>query len=173
MTCCLLPDRSSEWTGCIDPIQWPKAAASKNVSNQNLLVCAQVSSCWKHCISVYTVHLFPLYSKLNSIYMPFRNLRIDPAVYLLCSVCMVHKLEREPTFLLYRKLYVVLSVVLCLLASSLVAFFLFPRSMVVVDDGIHSVTVHFDYSNMKVLMNMTVGFFSPWLILSFQFIGYT
>ncbi|XP_070767014.1 transmembrane protein 106C [Enoplosus armatus] len=53
------------------------------------------------------------------------------------------------------KLYVVLSVVLCLLASSLVAFFLFPRSMVVVDDGIHSVTVRFDHSNMKVLMNMT------------------
>ncbi|XP_032375692.1 transmembrane protein 106C [Etheostoma spectabile] len=53
------------------------------------------------------------------------------------------------------KLYVVLSVVLCLLASSLVAFFLFPRTVVVVDDGIHSVTVHFDRSNMKVLMNMT------------------
>ncbi|XP_040008977.1 transmembrane protein 106C [Xiphias gladius] len=53
------------------------------------------------------------------------------------------------------KLYVVLSVVLCLLASSLVAFFLFPRSVVVVDDGIRSVTVRFDHSNMKVLMNMT------------------
>lgn len=53
------------------------------------------------------------------------------------------------------KLYVVLSVVLCLLASALVAFFLFPRSVVVVDDGIHSVTVHFDHSNMKVQMNMT------------------
>ncbi|XP_071331649.1 transmembrane protein 106C [Trachinotus anak] len=53
------------------------------------------------------------------------------------------------------KLYVVLSIVLCLLASSLVAFFLFPRSVVVVDDGIRSVTVRFDHSNMKVLMNMT------------------
>ncbi|XP_040909860.1 transmembrane protein 106C [Toxotes jaculatrix] len=53
------------------------------------------------------------------------------------------------------KLYVVLSVVLCLLASSLVAFFLFPRSVVVVDDGIRSVTVHFDHTNMKVQMNMT------------------
>ncbi|XP_029362350.1 transmembrane protein 106C [Echeneis naucrates] len=53
------------------------------------------------------------------------------------------------------KLYVVLSVVLCLLASSLVAFFLFPRSVVVVDDGIRSVTVYFDHSNMKVQMNMT------------------
>ena len=62
-------------------------------------------------------------------------------------------------FLCCRKLYVVISVVLCLLASALVAFFLFPRTVVVVDDGIHSVTVRFDHTNMKVLMNMTVGFF--------------
>ncbi|KAM7410847.1 hypothetical protein PAMA_021010 [Pampus argenteus] len=53
------------------------------------------------------------------------------------------------------KLYVVLSVVLCLFTSALVAFFLFPRSVVVVDAGIRSVTVHFDHTNMKVLMNMT------------------
>ncbi|XP_006810704.2 transmembrane protein 106C-like, partial [Neolamprologus brichardi] len=53
------------------------------------------------------------------------------------------------------KLYVVLSVVLCLLASSLVAFFLFPRPVVVVDGGIRSVTVTFDRNNTKVLMNMT------------------
>lgn len=59
-----------------------------------------------------------------------------------------------------RKLYVVLSVVLCLLASSLVAFFLFPRSVIVVDDGIHSVSVRFDRLQDKVLMNMTVGFLS-------------
>uniref|UniRef100_A0A3B4ZWU3 Transmembrane protein 106C n=1 Tax=Stegastes partitus TaxID=144197 RepID=A0A3B4ZWU3_9TELE len=53
------------------------------------------------------------------------------------------------------KQYVVLSVVLCLLASSLVAFFLFPRSVVVVDAGIRSVTVRFDHDNTRVLMNMT------------------
>uniref|UniRef100_A0A7N9AP39 Transmembrane protein 106C n=1 Tax=Mastacembelus armatus TaxID=205130 RepID=A0A7N9AP39_9TELE len=53
------------------------------------------------------------------------------------------------------KLYVILSVTLCLLASSLVAFFLFPRSVVVVHGGIQSVTVHFDRSDKKVLMNMT------------------
>ncbi|XP_033943043.1 transmembrane protein 106C [Pseudochaenichthys georgianus] len=53
------------------------------------------------------------------------------------------------------KLYVVLSVVLCLLASSLVVFFLFPRSVIVVDDGIHSVSVRFDRFQDKVLMNMT------------------
>ncbi|XP_068603343.1 transmembrane protein 106C-like [Brachionichthys hirsutus] len=53
------------------------------------------------------------------------------------------------------KLYVFLSVGLCLFASALVVFFLFPRSVVVVDDGIHSVVVRFDPANTKVLMNMT------------------
>ncbi|XP_036389210.1 transmembrane protein 106C [Megalops cyprinoides] len=53
------------------------------------------------------------------------------------------------------KLYVVLSVVLCLLASSLVAFFMFPRSVLVEDDGIRTVTVRFDRNNSKVLINMT------------------
>ncbi|KAI1897050.1 hypothetical protein AGOR_G00079120 [Albula goreensis] len=56
------------------------------------------------------------------------------------------------------KLYVVLSVVLCLLASSLVAFFMFPRSVLVEDDGIRTVTVRFDRNNSKVLINMTVLF---------------
>ncbi|XP_034028073.1 transmembrane protein 106C [Thalassophryne amazonica] len=53
------------------------------------------------------------------------------------------------------KLYVVLSVMLCLLVSFLVAFFLFPRAVVVVDDGIQSVTVHFNQSKRSIIMNMT------------------
>ncbi|XP_041713702.1 transmembrane protein 106C-like [Coregonus clupeaformis] len=53
------------------------------------------------------------------------------------------------------ELNVVLSAVLCLLASSLVVFFLFPCSVVVEDDGIRSITVQFDHVNTKVLMNMT------------------
>ncbi|KAL2103804.1 hypothetical protein ACEWY4_000672 [Coilia grayii] len=53
------------------------------------------------------------------------------------------------------KLYVVLSIVLCLLASSLVAYFLFPRPVLVEDDGIRSVTVYFDHNNSKVIINMT------------------
>ncbi|KAI7789773.1 transmembrane protein 106C [Triplophysa rosa] len=68
------------------------------------------------------------------------------------------------------KSYVVLSVILCLLASSLVAFFMFPRPMLVVDDGIRSVTVHFDRNNSKVLINMTSSlnftnsnFFTMWV----------
>lgn len=59
---------------------------------------------------------------------------------------------------LLRKLYVGLSVLLCLLVSSLVAFFLFPRSVVVEDAGLRSVTVRFDHLSKKVLMNMTVSF---------------
>lgn len=55
----------------------------------------------------------------------------------------------------------VLSVVLCLLASSLIAFFLYPRSVVVADDGIHAVIVRFDHSNKRVQMDMTVGFPLP------------
>ncbi|XP_061112513.1 transmembrane protein 106C-like [Conger conger] len=53
------------------------------------------------------------------------------------------------------KLYVVLSVVLCLLASSLLAFFMFPRSLLIEDDGIRTVTVLFDRNNSKVIINMT------------------
>ncbi|XP_030625218.1 transmembrane protein 106C [Chanos chanos] len=53
------------------------------------------------------------------------------------------------------KLYVVLSVVLCLLISSLAAFFMFPRPVLVDDDGIRSVIVNFDRNNSKVLINMT------------------
>lgn len=73
--------------------------------------------------------------------------------------CVVFEVsEKWPIcFVWDSKLYVVLSAVLCLLASGLVAFFLFPRSVVVVDDGIHSVTVHFDHVNAKVLMNLTVS----------------
>ncbi|KAJ8258185.1 hypothetical protein GJAV_G00194130 [Gymnothorax javanicus] len=56
------------------------------------------------------------------------------------------------------KLYVVVSVVLCLLASSLVAFFMFPRSVLIEDDGIRTVTVHFDRNNSKVIINMTSTF---------------
>ncbi|XP_037101921.1 transmembrane protein 106C isoform X1 [Syngnathus acus] len=53
------------------------------------------------------------------------------------------------------KLYVVLSVVLCFLASMLVAFFLFPRSVIVLDDGIHAVKVHFEPTTYNVQMNLT------------------
>ncbi len=62
-----------------------------------------------------------------------------------------------------RKSYVVLSVILCLLASFLVAFFLFPRPVLVVDDGIRSVTVHFNRNNSKVIINMTVIPFLLWI----------
>lgn len=56
-----------------------------------------------------------------------------------------------------RKLYVVLSVLVCLLACSLVTFFMFPRPVLVEDGGIRSVLVYFDHTNGRVLINMTVS----------------
>ncbi|KAM9320581.1 transmembrane protein 106C [Gastrophryne carolinensis] len=53
------------------------------------------------------------------------------------------------------KLYVVLSVLMCLLICSLVVFFLFPRSVVVQDGGIRMVRVWFDPPNEIVNLAMT------------------
>ncbi|NWU18296.1 T106C protein, partial [Cephalopterus ornatus] len=53
------------------------------------------------------------------------------------------------------KLYVLLSVLLCLLVSGLVVFFLFPHSVLVEDDGIKVVRVWFDRKNSVVLLAIT------------------
>ncbi|XP_064495105.1 transmembrane protein 106C [Pseudopipra pipra] len=53
------------------------------------------------------------------------------------------------------KLYVLLSVLLCLLVSGLVVFFLFPHSVLVEDDGIQVVRVWFDRKNSAVLLAIT------------------
>ncbi|NWU87626.1 T106C protein, partial [Onychorhynchus coronatus] len=53
------------------------------------------------------------------------------------------------------KLYVLLSVLLCLLASGLVVFFLFPHSILVEDDGVKAVQVWFDEKNSAVLLAVT------------------
>ncbi|NXE99615.1 T106C protein, partial [Menura novaehollandiae] len=53
------------------------------------------------------------------------------------------------------KLYVLLSVLLCLLVSGLVVFFLFPHSVQVDDDGIKVVRVWFDKKNSLVLLAIT------------------
>ncbi|XP_006273403.1 transmembrane protein 106C [Alligator mississippiensis] len=50
------------------------------------------------------------------------------------------------------KLYVLLSVLLCLLISGLVVFFLFPHSVLVEDDGIKVVQVWFDKKNSIVIL---------------------
>ncbi|XP_062864821.1 transmembrane protein 106C-like [Trichomycterus rosablanca] len=55
------------------------------------------------------------------------------------------------------KLYMGLSVVVCLLVCSLVTFFMFPRPVLVEDGGIRSVLIHFDHTNSRVLINMTSG----------------
>ncbi|KAM6038942.1 transmembrane protein 106C isoform 1-T1 [Theristicus caerulescens] len=56
------------------------------------------------------------------------------------------------------KLYVLLSVLLCLLISGLVVFFLFPHSVLVDDDGIKVVQVWFDKKNSVVILAITVKF---------------
>uniref|UniRef100_A0A8C4UT26 Transmembrane protein 106C n=2 Tax=Falco tinnunculus TaxID=100819 RepID=A0A8C4UT26_FALTI len=53
------------------------------------------------------------------------------------------------------KLYVLLSVLLCLLISGLVVFFLFPHSVLVNDDGIKVVQVWFDKKNSVVILAIT------------------
>ncbi|NWV57237.1 T106C protein, partial [Daphoenositta chrysoptera] len=53
------------------------------------------------------------------------------------------------------KLYVLLSVLLCLLLSGLGVFFLFPHPVLVDDDGIKVVQVWFDRKNSAVLLAIT------------------
>lgn len=62
-----------------------------------------------------------------------------------------------------RKLYVLLSVLLCLLISGLVVFFLFPHSVLVDDGGIKVVQVWFDKKNSVVVLAITVKFLCPLL----------
>lgn len=65
-------------------------------------------------------------------------------------------------FFFPRKLYVLLSVLLCLLLSGLGVFFLFPHSVLVDDDGIKVVQVWFDRKNSAVLLAITVNFVWIW-----------
>ncbi|KAF7485316.1 Hypothetical predicted protein [Marmota monax] len=53
------------------------------------------------------------------------------------------------------KQYVLLSVLLCLLASGLVVFFLFPHSVLVGDDGIKVVKVTFNKQDSLVILAIT------------------
>ncbi|XP_059103371.1 transmembrane protein 106C isoform X2 [Peromyscus eremicus] len=53
------------------------------------------------------------------------------------------------------KQYVLLSVLLCLLASGLVFFFLFPHSVLVDDDGIRVVKVTFNKEDSLVVLHVT------------------
>lgn len=55
-----------------------------------------------------------------------------------------------------RKLYVLVSVLPCLLVSGLVVFFLFPHSVLVDDNGIKVVTVQFDKKTSLVILTITV-----------------
>ncbi|XP_020948269.1 transmembrane protein 106C isoform X2 [Sus scrofa] len=61
------------------------------------------------------------------------------------------------------KQYVLLSVLLCLLASGLVVFFLFPHSVLVDDDGIKVVKVTFNKQDSLVILAITVRLGLPFL----------
>ncbi|XP_077185085.1 transmembrane protein 106C isoform X2 [Paroedura picta] len=52
------------------------------------------------------------------------------------------------------KFYVLVSVLLCLLASGLVVFFLFPHAVIVEDNGIKVVRVWFDQKNSLVILTI-------------------
>ena len=55
-----------------------------------------------------------------------------------------------------RKLYVTISVALCLLLSGLAVFFLFPRSIDVSYVGVKSAYVSYDVDKRIVYLNITV-----------------
>lgn len=66
--------------------------------------------------------------------------------YLYCSA---------PGLLSHRKRSVFLAVLICLVTSSLMVFFLFPRSIAVQPAGVNSSTVAFDEADVHI--NITVG----------------
>lgn len=61
-----------------------------------------------------------------------------------------------PFSLSCRKLYVTISVALCLLLSGLAVFFLFPRSIDVTYVGVKSAYVSYDQDKRIVYLNITV-----------------
>lgn len=60
-----------------------------------------------------------------------------------------------PVLVSYRKLYVTVSMILCLLLCSLILYFLFPRSVSIAPMSVMSVMVYFPPDT--VLMKVTVS----------------
>lgn len=58
---------------------------------------------------------------------------------------------------LFRKLYVMASVFVCLLISGLAVFFLFPRSIDVKYIGVKSAYVNYDFKKRMIYLNITVS----------------
>ena len=58
---------------------------------------------------------------------------------------------------LFRKLYVMASVSVCLLLSGLAVFFLFPRSIDVKYIGVKSAYVSYDVQKHTIYLNITVS----------------
>lgn len=83
---------------------------------------------------------------------------------------MLHYVILDGTYVsplfLFRKLYVMASVSVCLLLSGLAVFFLFPRSIDVKYIGVKSAYVSYDFQKRTIYLNITVSVhfcWRPWL----------
>lgn len=74
---------------------------------------------------------------------------------------MLHYVILDDTYVsplsLFRKLYVMASVSVCLLLSGLAVFFLFPRSIDVKYIGVKSAYVSYDFQKRTIYLNITVS----------------
>lgn len=69
----------------------------------------------------------------------------------------LNQVSHVPLMLSCRKLYVSLAVVICLLMSCLIIFFLFPRSINVQPAGLNASSIAFDAAISSIILNMTVS----------------
>lgn len=125
------PDRTREPAGGSDPVQWPAAAAQQDVSPPPFCSTQRFPSAW------------------GSWRMHARVWRHQP--FWRVSLPIFSALFSHP-----RKLYVSISVALCLLLSGLAVFFLFPRSIDVSYVGVKSAYVSYDSQQQIVYLNITV-----------------
>nr|XP_012598678.1 transmembrane protein 106A isoform X3 [Microcebus murinus] len=93
------------------------------------------------------------------------------------ALCMARSMNRLPKFpsdfsappswvlLPHRKFFVFLAVLICLMTSSSVVFFLFPRSIIVQPSGLNSSTVAFDeadiHLNITNILNISNSNYYP------------
>ena len=101
----------------------------------------------------------------------FISLSTKKLLYCMRNICRTSWLCCTVSFntlaLRFRKLYVCVSMVLCLLLSCLILFFLFPRSVTLTPVSVLSVVVFFtpDQVEMRVTVSDVV---SEWLYLKYE-----
>lgn len=72
-----------------------------------------------------------------------------------CLACV--STELQVVFFFFRKLYVSLTVAICLLITCLMMYFLFPRSIAVIPAGLNASSISFDNTTYSIILNMTVS----------------